>query len=403
MTPLFKKFLGMHWLITLVVGCLLAFGVYAIFNASGHKIGTDTEFKWRSQLIWAGFGSLFYFGAAMIDYKWVRWGCWPMYLGGIGGLVAVMLFGIEIGGNKAWLNVGGMSVQPSQFAIMAGILMLSVVVGDLPRVAPVFRRPWLRIMAAGVLAGVPALMVVKEDLGSGLVWGPVFIAILLVGSIPFRYLIVMLLGGLCVAPLAYIFVLKPYQQQRIVTTYYMATGQLDQVNLQGEGWDAKNLQMAVATGGIDGKGPMSKKVPDGSTIHRLFIPAGGIINDYLFSVIAEEFGFKGSFGLILGLTLLLLLGITVALSARDQLGRLITVGVVAMFFVHCFQNIGMNLVILPVIGIPIPLVSYGGTFVVVTLFLLGMVQSVWVHRNISPVKKARAGSSSRDLEDEDED
>jgi rod shape determining protein RodA len=98
-----------------------------------------------------------------------------------------------------------------------------------------------------------------------------------------------------------------------------------------------------------------------------------------------------------------LLGITVALSARDQLGRLITVGVVAMFFVHCFQNIGMNLVILPVIGIPIPLVSYGGTFVVVTLFLLGMVQSVWVHRNISPVKKARAGGTSRDLEDAEED
>ncbi|MBL9132099.1 MAG: FtsW/RodA/SpoVE family cell cycle protein, partial [Verrucomicrobiaceae bacterium] len=131
-----------------------------------------------------------------------------------------------------------------------------------------------------------------------------------------------------------------------------------------------------------------------------FLP-NEVINDFIFAVIAEEFGFKGAMGLILGIGCLLLLGVTVAFSARDQLGRLIVIGVMAMFFIHTFQNVGMNLVVLPVIGIPIPFVSYGGTFMVVTLFLMGMVQSVWIHRNTSPVKK-RSVNASRALDDDDD-
>lgn len=398
MTPLFKKFLGINWLLVLNIAALLVFGVYAIFNASAHKEEAEFAFKWRDQIRWALIGLPFFFIASLIDYKWIRWACLPMYLAGIGGLVAVLLIGVEIGGNKAWIRVGGQMVQPSQFAIMAGILILSVIFGELPRILPVFRRPWLRIMLAGIIAGVPAVMVIKEDLGSGLVWGPVFLSMMLIGSIPFRYLITLLLCVVSVVPLVYVFALKPYQQARINSTWYMMTNQMDKVNLQDEGWVAKHLQIAVSTGGLEGKGPLSMKVPDQASIHRTFFPHESI-NDFIFGVIAEEFGFRGCL-VVLGLMLLLLLqGVFVAFCARDQLGRLIVVGVVAMFFVHTFQNAGMNLVMLPVIGLPMPFVSYGGTFVVVTLFLMGMVQSVWVHRNISAVKK-RPGGTSRDEEDE---
>lgn len=119
--------------------------------------------------------------------------------------------------------------------------MLGVVFGELPRIIPAFRRHWLRIIAAGMLAGIPAVLVIKEDLGSGLVWGPVFLAMMLVGSIPFRYLIVKLLLVLIVAPLVYVLVLKPYQQKRIETTWYMVTGQMDKVNMQDEGWGSQTL------------------------------------------------------------------------------------------------------------------------------------------------------------------
>lgn len=398
MTPLFKKFLGMNWLLVLNIAALLVFGVYAIFNASAHKEEAEFALKWRDQIRWALIGLPFFFIASLIDYKWIRWACLPMYLAGIGGLVAVLLIGVEIGGNKAWIRVGGQMVQPSQFAIMSGILILAVIFGELPRLLPVFRRPWLRIILAGMIAGIPAVMVIKEDLGSGLVWGPVFLSMMLIGSIPFRYLITLLLCVVSVVPLVYVFALKPYQQARIISTYYMFTNQMDKVDLQNEGWVAKHLQIAVSTGGIEGKGPLSMKVPDQASIHRTFFPHESI-NDFIFGVIGEEFGFRGCM-VVLGLMLLLLLqGVFVAFCARDQLGRLIVVGVVAMFFVHTFQNAGMNLVMLPVIGLPMPFVSYGGTFVVVTLFLMGMVQSVWVHRNISAVKK-RGVNTSRDEEEE---
>lgn len=401
MTPLFKKFLGMNWLVVLNIAALIVFGVYAIYNASAYKEDPAMALKYRDQIRWVLIGLPFFFAASLIDYKWVRWACVPMYLAGIGGLVAVLAFGVEIGGNKAWIKVGSIMVQPSQFAIMSGILILGVIFGELPRMLPVFRRPWLRIMMAGMVAGVPALMVIKEDLGSGLVWGPVFLSMMLVGSIPFRYMITMLLGVVSVVPLVYVFALKPYQQTRINSTWYMVTNQLDKVDLQNEGWVAKHLQIAVSTGGLEGKGPESKKVPDQASIHRTFFPHESI-NDFIFGVICEEFGFRGALLVLSGMALLLAQGVFVAFCARDQLGRLIVVGVVAMFFVHTFQNAGMNLVMLPVIGLPMPFVSYGGTFVVVTLFLMGMVQSVWVHRNISAVKKKRSVNGPRRDEEDDE-
>ncbi len=400
MTPLFKKFLGINWILMLTMAGLLTFGIYAIFNASSFREAQDLALKWKQQITWIGLGLPFLFGAALIDYKWVRWACWPMYLAGIGGLVYLNLFGVEINGNKNWVNVGGLSMQPSQFAIMAGIIMLAVVFGELPRMVPAFRRPWLRILVGGLLAGVPAAMVIKEDLGSGLVWGPVFLSMMLVGSIPFRYIITLILGALCVVPLLYFFVLKDYQQARIDQTWYLLTNQPEKVDTRGHGWVPNFVQTAVASAGFKGKGPLSEKVPDQRSIHRMFYPEAEAFSDYIFSVICEEFGFRGSMLLLSGIALLLLQGVFIAFYSRDQVGRLIVVGVVTMFFAHTFQNAGMNLCMLPVIGLPMPFISYGGTFMIVTLFLMGMIQSVWVHRNISSVKKQTA--DGREVREEEE-
>lgn len=403
MTPLFKKFLGINWILMFTLAGLLAFGVYAIFNASSFRtdspLGLDS--KWRDQITWIGLGVPFLFGAALIDYKWIRWACIPLYLAGIGGLVYLEIFGVEVKGNKAWVEIAGQRVQPSQFAIMAGIIMLAVVFGELPRIWRVFRHPWLRIIVGGILAGIPAGMVIKEDFGSGLVWGPVFLAMLIVGSIPFRYIITMVLTALCVVPIMYFFVLKPYQQARIDTAWYLLTNQMDKVDTRGDGWVPNYVQTAVASAGVEGKGPLSSKVPEQRSIHRMFFPEGEAHSDFIFGVVCEEFGFRGAVLLLSGICLMLLQGVFVAFSARDQVGRLIVVGVVAMFFAHTFQNAGMNLCMLPVIGLPMPFISYGGTFMIVTLFLMGMLQSVWVHRNISPVKKTR--SSGREVEFDDDD
>ncbi|MCX6854345.1 MAG: FtsW/RodA/SpoVE family cell cycle protein [Verrucomicrobia bacterium] len=403
MTPLFKKFLGINWILIITMAGLLTFGVYAIFNASSFR--TDSPLglftKWKDQITWIGIGLPFLLGAALVDYKWIRWACIPVYLAGLGGLIYLQIFGVEVKGNKAWIYIAGQSIQPSQFAIMAGIIMLAVVFGELPRIWPVFRRPWLRIMVGGLLAGIPAGMVIKEDLGSGLVWGPVFLSMLIAGSIPFRYIITMILSALCVIPILYFFILKPYQQARIDTTWYLLTNQLEKVDTRGDGWVPTYVQTAVASAGFEGKGPLSEKVPDQRTIHRMFFPETEAHSDFIFGVICEEFGFRGAILLLSGIALLLLQCIFIAFYSRDQVGRLLVVGITAMIFAHTFQNAGMNLSMLPVIGLPMPFISYGGTFMIVTLFLMGMIQSVWVHRNISAVKKSTAGGRESRNDEED--
>ena len=396
MTPLFRKFLGINWIITLNIVILLAFGVYAIYNAAAGR-GPLLANKWNQQVLWSGIGFAVYFVTALIDYKWLRWGAWPMYILALGGIILVKVIGKDHGvGAKSWIDIGPISIQPSQFAIVAGIVILAIVFGDLQRIAPIFRYPFMRISLGGILAAIPMVLILKEpDLGSAAVWGPMFLGMILVGSIPFRYLIALGLVAMTVLPLAYYFYLKPYQKQRIDTFVSMLTNQ--KVNVREDAWVPYHLQLAVGSAGFDGKGPLSRKVPEQHSIHRVFFP-NEAINDFISAVICEEFGFRGMLLLISGLSLLIFQTIFVAFYSRDQMGRLIVVGIVGTMMTYIFMNIGMNMLLVPITGLPLPFISYGGTFMVVVLFMFGLVQSVWVHRNISPAKKP--GSRERDDEDD---
>ncbi len=394
MTPLFRKFLGIHWLLFANMVILLIWGVYAIYNASSFRTGTDAYLagKWRDQVQWGSMGLIIYFGASLLDYKWVRWGSWLLYLAGIIGLILVKTKGDVMKGARSVIDLGPINFQPSQLAIVACIVSLAVVLGDLHRISPAFRKHWLRILVSGILAGIPMLMVLKEpDLGSAAVYGPVVVAMFLVGSIPFRYLISLFLVVACVVPVAYFFVLKPYQKARVQVFFDMMANK--KVDKLGDAYMADKVQIAVGSAGFEGKGPLSEKVPEHRSIHRMFYTPTEAINDFIYSVIVEEFGFRGGIMQIFGIALLLLQCIFVAFYARDNLGRLIVVGITAMLFAHSMQNMGMNVLMMPITGLPLPFTSYGGTFLVMCMFLMGMVQSVWVHRNISPVKKGRTDTT----------
>ncbi len=387
MTPLFKKFLGLNWVLLINMAALIIFGVYAIRNAGAFRMdGLDT--KWSQQIQWAIIGIPVFFCAALIDYKWVRWGCVFFYAAGIAGLLLLQKYGIEVLGQKRLRLPNGMEIQTSAVAITGGIFVLATVFGHIQRWLPIFRYPSLRLILACILAGIPAVLVLEEDFGSASVWGPVFCAMLLVGGIPFRYLITMLLLVLCVAPIGYFFALKPYQQARLDSFFYLLTNQTEKVDLRAEGWVPNFLQISVGSAGFNGKGAVLNEPPDGRSahVHHTFFPEESI-NDFIFATIAEDFGFRGSVLLLSGMLLLLLQAMFIAFYARDQLGRLIVVGSAAMLFTHAFENAGMNIILMPITGLPFPFVSYGGSFLVVCMFLMGVMQSVWVHRNISPVKK----------------
>ena len=400
MTPLFKKLLGLNWILLAVMGVLLVAGALIIYHAT-HFRSDDAAIAgiWRKHIKWGLLGLGVFFAAALIDYQWIRWGAIPAYLAGVAGLVAVQMFGATkggvmvagklSGGNRSWIDLpGGFSVQPSQFAIAAGIIALAFVLGELHRLHKWFRYHFVRLSVAGVVTMVPLAFVLKEgDLGSALVWIPVFGAMLLAGSIPFRYLIAMGLVGAVALPWLFFFGLKDYQRDRILVPLKMI--QNKPVDYQKEGYASINNVRAIGSAGWEGKGADGSRMPVDpatgqrrKTIHQLgYIPKDTAHNDYVFTVFAEQQGFRGSLVLIGLYALLVFQCLFIAFCARDQTGRLMVVGVAALLFAHIFENIGMQVQLMPITGIPLPFVSYGGTFLITVMLLLGLVQSVWVHRH----------------------
>jgi rod shape determining protein RodA len=236
-----------------------------------------------------------------------------------------------------------------------------------------------------VLSAVPFLMVMKMgDMGSALVWIPVFIVALIVGGAPFRYLSFMTFIGAGMIPLLYFIALPLVSErgpQRIDTWLRMMRGQ--EVNISDEAYAPHNISMAVGKAGWKGVG-WKATAEQGSLHAKAFIPKDTAHNDYIFAVIAEELGFRGCLLLLSAFALLLIQALFIAFYSRDVMGRLLVSLVVALFFAHVFESIGMCVLLMPITGIPLPLVSYSGTFVVICMMLLGLVQSVWIHRNVKP-------------------
>lgn len=396
MTPFLKKLLGMNWVLVLVMYGLLVFGVFMIESAARHlSVSNDVieqfgsagkYFAWM-QKRWILLGSVVYFAAALIDYRWLRWLALPYYLVSLG----LMAMAMQQDDTVHRLTFGGFSFQPAQMGISSGIILMACLIQDLPRLHRWFGAPFVRLLIIAATGAVPFLMVVKMgDMGSALVWVPVMVVALLIGGLPFRYLSFLTFIGAGLLPLVY-FVALPLLSdrgpERIDTWLKMLRGQ--EVDTQAEAWAPHNISMAVGKAGWKGVGWMATAA-DNSLHAKAFIPSDTAHNDYIFAVIAEELGFRGSLLLVTTFALLLIQGLFIAFYSRDMSGRLLVSLVVALIFAHVFESIGMCVLLLPITGIPLPLVSYSGTFVVICMMLLGLVQSVWIHRNARPELKLKA-------------
>lgn len=377
MTPFLRKLLGMNWMLVLVMYALLIFGVFMIESAARHLTGGGAHFA-ELQKKWVLVGSVVYFGAALVDYRWIRWLGLPFY----GAALVLMVLAMLKGDAVHQLSIGGFSFQPVQLGISSGILLIAWLLHDLPKLHPWFGLPFVRIGIIGLFSAIPCLLAVKMgDMGSALVWMPVMVVALLVGGIPFRYLSFMALVGIAVLPLVH-FVVLPIVSKRGPERIdlWLRMNQGAEVDISGDAYAPHYVSMAVGKSGWKGSG-WNAPAEKGSLQARRFIPWETAHNDFIFAVIAEELGFRGSLLVITAFALLLVLCLFVAFYSRDSLGRLVVCLVVALFFAHIFENIGMCVLLLPITGIPLPLISYSGTFVVICMFLLGLVQSVWVHRN----------------------
>ncbi len=365
MHPFLRKLLGFNWVLLGLMLALMVFGIYAIYSATWMR---DNSF-WRDQIKWALICLPTFFAVSLIDYRWVRWGALPLYIAGLAGLVTTMLIGETRYGAKSWLDLKFMNFQPSQLAILAGVLMLALFLSEFKRL-----HPFLRIMSCGVIVGAPWILVlIQPDLGSALVWIPVVLGMLFIGQIPLRYLVCILLLGVAAVPIVVNFGLKPYQHDRIMVFLH------PELDPQNAGWTINQSLIAIGSGGLTGKGFKAENTQNALG----FLPSTIVHNDFIFAVIGEQHGFIGGVILLATFALLLLTALHVVMLAGDELGRLLAAGVVMLLFAHVFMNVGMTVSVTPITGLPLPLVSYGGSFLLIVMISFGLLQSVWIHRRIA--------------------
>src|SRR6266702_1867604 len=325
MTPFLRKLLGQNWLLLATMLALAVFGVVAIYSATSTRTDAYAADFWRKQANWVAVGVFAFMLTSLVHYRWIRWGALPMYLAGIVFLILTKFIGTKVYGARSWLHLGPINFQPAQLAVVAGIMVLAIFLTQFREM-----HPMLRLLLSGAIAGAPCLLILMQpDLGEVIIWIPVLLALWFVGGMPLRYLICVIL-------------------------------------------------IAIGSGGWSGKG---FKAPN-TQIDLGFLPATAVHNDYIFSAIGEQWGFVGGVLLIGGFALLLMTCLFVAFLAGDQLGLLLVVGITALIFTHIFQNMGMTIALLPITGVPLPLISYSGSFVLMIMFGLGLVNSVWIHRKI---------------------
>lgn len=369
MTPFLRKLLGMNWLLVGIALVLCVAGVVAVYSATWFR----TDEYWHKQITWAAIGVAVFFVTSLIDYRWVKWAALPMFLASI-VLVALTYTGLgeEHGGAKCWLRLPGIGTfQPSQMTVIGGVLTVALFLTQFRRL-----HPFLKLVFTGAILGGPMLLILKQpDFGMTLVWVPVIMAMLFVAGLPKRYLIALtILGGGIALPLAMNFALKDYQRARIVAFVDPAIDPL------GAGWAINQSLIAIGSGGFTGKGFKAT----GTQVEQGFIPGTTVHTDYIFTAIGEQWGFIGGVVLLSLFAILLIAMLLTAHQAADEYGLVITAGFAAQIFFHVYQNVGMTIALMPITGLPLPLISYGGTFLVMIMFALGLVNSVWVHRKTLP-------------------
>jgi rod shape determining protein RodA len=382
-------------LVLSVLGLMMV-GVVFIYSASFANEASQSLvwFKklYAKQIIFYGVGICGIAALCFFDYRTLtRWSIVGYWLAII-LLILVHFIGKEVYGAKRWIPLGIFNLQPSEFAKIALIFAQA---NFLSRPAEELRRVNVFFKSLGMTT-LPFLLILTEpDLGSALVLFPITFVVMFVAGVPKSYLL-KLIGGVGIlmslilvdvlfAPEGwYKIKLHEYQRERLLTYFGLsfapknATPEQRQKAAQRQrdkGLNVEQALISVGSGGLMGKGWRQ-----GTQYSLGYLPRAVAHNDFIFSVIAEEKGFVGSVTVVALYTLILFSGIKIAGQARDRLGKLLAVGVVAMLFSHVFINIGMNIRLMPVTGIPLPLLSYGGSSVVCSLIAIGVLLNVYMYR-----------------------
>lgn len=379
--------------------CMLLLAVTGVFFIYSSQAYAASSF-WSRQLVWMVLGGAVYVVLSRIDYKIYLENAFWCYLGALVLLMAVLAFGDVREGARRWLNFGFFSFQPSEAAKIGTLIMIASILAR-SELRNLRESVWVLLKVMGITALPIFLILLQPDLGSSLIIPPMVLALLYVSKLSERFFyaffgVVVLLGTVLTVDLyryaafleanqltalearnlyqkeSWVPGLRDYQRERIMT--FIAPEVVDPRGT-GSAWNAIQAQQAVGTGGFWGKG-----WGEGLQARLGYLPRSVAHNDFIFAVVAEEKGFLGGM-LVIGLYAVLLgNGVRIAGIARDRFGVLLCIGVTMVFLVHVFINIGMTIGIAPITGLPLPFVSYGGSFILSCCILQGIVQSVHRHR-----------------------
>jgi rod shape determining protein RodA len=354
-------------LIVAIVLCLLTLGLVCLFSSCHQKGVFIKQEIFSKQVMWMAVGLAVMFLVSFLDYRRWQFFVVPLFVVACISLSVVLVAGRAIMGAQRWISLGEVSFQPSEMGKFALILALARyfsarsvqgIQGGMRRVDPV-RGLILPLLITLVPVG---LVMVQPDLGTAIVYLFIFMSMAFLAEIPKRYIVFLLSAGLLAFPFFWHF-LREYQKLRLLVFLNPSSDPL------GAGYTIIQSKIAIGSGQLFGKGWMS-----GTQSQLNFLAERH--TDFIFSVWGEEWGFAGSLALIACYAALVFLILRVAETAKDGFGRLLGVGVAAFIFFHAFINIAMNVGLCPVVGLPLPFVSYGGSSLVINLMAIGIVLNI---------------------------
>jgi rod shape determining protein RodA len=358
------KLAEINWFIVILMTLIACIGFAMMYSAGGG------EFRpWASQQISRfAFAFIIMIILALIPMRFLMEYAYVAYFGCVIVLIGVDIIGHTGMGAKRWLTLGGLNLQPSEFMKLALILMLARYFHQL-HPEDIRHVPFL--IAPALMIIVPAILILRQpNLGTTIITVSVGLILCFLAGVQWRYFIGMIVGGLAALPVAWHF-LHDYQKRRVLTFLDPDKDPL------GAGYNILQSMIAVGSGGLVGKGFLQ-----GSQSQLNFLPEKH--TDFIFTMLAEEFGFVGGMTLLLLYITLLSTGMAVASSSRSTFGAMVASGVVALIFMHILINCAMVMGMIPVVGVPLPLMSYGGSIMLSTVFAIGLLLNTYTHRDQMP-------------------
>ena len=361
-------FKNTDYLILIFAILLCTLGVIGIYSAGINS--TSSKDEYIKQIMWVGISLVAMFVVWLLDYHV------SSAIGLIGYpvcliLLVAVLFTPEINGASSWFNIGSIQIQPSEFMKIAYILALAKYIDYVYTKGKDAINKWYYVGLALCIFAIPVILIMLQpDFGTALVFASITFFMLYKAGLSYKYVLALILVVLIVAPILYLFVLSEYQKERIQVFFNPEQEPL------GAGYNAIQSKIAVGSGMLFGTG-----LKKGTQTQWGYLPVKS--SDFIFSVLSEELGFVISALIVVIYVIMLFRVLRIAETSKDRLGGIIATGVFGMFFFHFLENIGMTIGLMPITGIPLPFVSYGGSSMLTNFIALGLVLCISSRRQKS--------------------